>query len=170
MKHKYLSIIIVFAALSTVACSDDKGGGQMMAGGNTCGTNPTLPGCSLQKAALAQVPGSPEQAALFAKTNPTPGAGLGQAPGTPVVTTGGTIPGTGIAVGSVDPNAIKAKAAKIAAAIKADNENPDSPHYIPPEESGRAPSSVSPAAFQQASARMAEEAPQAVEGGGEAGR
>src|SRR4051794_23724328 len=118
MNHKYLSIIIVFAALSTVACSDDKGGGQA-AGPQTCATNPTLPGCSLQKVALAQVNGSPEQAALMAALNKTPAAGANQVPG---------ISGApkilddkgGIRVSSVGNSDLQAHAAKVAAALEAD--------------------------------------------------
>jgi len=127
---------------------------------------PNLAHLQFTKAALAQVPGSPEQAAAFAAANPTPGAAPGQVQqaGLPVA----VIPGTGIAVTSVDHKAIQAQAAKVAAALKADSENPNSPYYQAPDETGRAPASVSPASFQAAEARMAAEAPQVLEGGGEA--
>ena len=83
----------------------------------------------------------------------------------------GTIPGTtkaGIAVTSVDNAAMKAQAAKVAAALDATTKDPSSPYYQAPDETGRAPSSVAPANLAATEARMAAEAPTTVEGGGQA--
>ena len=155
MKHKFLSLLIITAALSTVACSDDKGSKMADGAPQNCTNNPTLAGCSLQKAALAQVPGSPEAALMFAKNNP------------PMGTPSHPIPGSanhppGISVASVDQNAIQARAAQIAAGLRADSQNPNSDHYQFADESGRGPASISQATVASVQARVAEEAQQSV--------
>jgi hypothetical protein len=167
MKHKILSLFIMTAAMSTVACSDDK---PAQAGAQSCLTNPTLPGCSLQKAALAQVPGSPEskQAALAAPYAPP--AGTGQIPtgpnGQPIVIPGVTPPATGTGI-AVTSKSIQEHAARVAAALEADNNNPLSPNYIAPkvEAPERAPASTGTASVASVPVPVA---PTAIDGSGEA--
>jgi hypothetical protein len=170
MKHKILAILMFTAAVSTVACSDDKG--SSAGGPQTCATNPTLPGCSLQQAALAQVPGagSPAAAALAARGIVLTPPGAPQTPLTPpgVPPVAGTTPpqtGVGIAVTS---KAIQAQAAKVQAALEADSQNPESSHYAGQSDDGgnsRAPASIAPVT--QSSVALA---PPALEGGGEAAK
>ena len=165
MKHKLLSLVVISAGISMVACSDDKGGGGY-AGPQTCAINPTLSGCSLQKAALAQVPGSPEQiAALKAGVTP-PGAPAPYDPGKQVP--GGT-EGTKRTL-SVSDKAIRQQAAKVMAALEADKHNPDSPYYVPPVEENPVAASTgrSPSSIQAASVPEVQLGAPMVQGGGEA--
>jgi hypothetical protein len=161
MRHKILALFILISGMSMVACSDDKPAQQ---GASNCLTNPTLPGCSLQKAALAQVPGSPEQAAalLAANKGGSPALGQVQPPGT---TPDGSK--VGIPVASVSKEQLKAQAAKIAEGLKQTSENPLSSYWQAPDESGRSPASVGQPVV---ASQQQPEAPAVIEGSGDAAR
>lgn len=161
MKHKLLFISILISGMSMVACSDDKPSQQ---GASNCLTNPTMPGCSLQKAALAQVPGSPEQAAALLAANKTGSPALNQVqpPGTPP---GGTV---GIPVASVSQDQLKAQAAKVAARLKETSDNPLSSYWQAPDETGRAPASLDQAVI--VPQQQVQAAPVVMEEGGETAR
>src|SRR5665213_2452528 len=73
MKKTYLSIFVIAAGMSMVACSDNSGGGS--AAINQCNANPTEPGCIGQPVPLAQVGGNaPVSASVKAFQQNNPGA------------------------------------------------------------------------------------------------
>lgn len=142
---RVLMAITVLASLSTVACGDKKKQATQQEMIHACLWDQTG-NCQRQ---AAQYAASPAVLPLANQVGNNPALLAGIQNGTiPVVvppagTPGAVAPvvGGGVAIASVSDAALKAQQQKVAAAIAADSNNPNSIHYDPP----RAPASVQPA-------------------------
>ncbi len=145
MKRIALTTALTLAALLNVACDDKKKEATMQEKIHACMWD-SSGNCQRAAAAYAAAPGVLPIANQVLAQNP--GLLNGGGGTTPVVLPPGTGTnvgtGTAIRTASADDAAIRAMAAKVNAAIKADSNNPNSIHYDPPQQV-RAPASVSAA-------------------------